>query len=101
MDVIIQSLGFKAGADLESFVREKLQKLDGKSDNIINAEVTLFIGSERDPNNNFCEIRLGVPGNDHFVKKGAATFELAIVDAVNTIQEQLVKAKAKMSDRRP
>ncbi len=101
MDVIIQSLGFKAGPDLEAFVREKVQKLGGKSDKIVNAEVTLFHGSERDPENQICEIRLGVPGNDLFVKKSAATFELAIVDSVNTIQEQLVKAKAKMNDRRP
>src|SRR5690606_5764303 len=101
MDVIIQSLGFKAGESLEGYVNEKLGKLDNMSDSIVRANVTLFKGPESEPENNVCEIRLEVPGNDHFVKKQSGTFEMAIVDAVDTLQSMLRKAKEKMVDRRP
>ena len=101
MDVIIQSLGFKAGESLEGYVNEKLGKLDNMSDSIVRANVTLFKGPESEPENNVCEIRLEVPGNDHFVKKQSGTFEMAIVDAVDTLQSMLRKAKEKMADRRP
>jgi putative sigma-54 modulation protein len=101
MDVIIQSLGFRAGPELEGYVKEKLQKVDDKADNIIRADVTLFIGSAGDPENHFCEIRLEIPGNDLFVKKNATTFELAVVDAVHTLQNVMRKTREKMSDHRP
>lgn len=101
MDVIIQSLGFKAGQDLESYVQEKVGKLADKSDSIIRAGVTLFLGPETDPERHFCEIRLEVPGNDLFVKKNGTSFEIAIVDAVHTLQNSLRKNKEKMNDHRP
>ena len=69
MDIIIQSVGFKASDALESFVREKVSKLDHMSDNIVRANVTFYEASKSNPENNICEIRLEVPGNDHFVKK--------------------------------
>ena len=48
MDIIIQSLGFTAGEQLETYTREKLEKLT-PSDNIIRANVTLFLGPDRQP----------------------------------------------------
>ena len=101
MDVIIQSLGFKAGEKLEGYVQEKVAKLETLSDNIIRANVTLFLGAEGAADNNVCEIRLEVPGNDHFVKKNADNFELAVVDAVDTLQNILRKTMEKQLDRRP
>jgi putative sigma-54 modulation protein len=101
MDVIIQSLGFKAGESLEGFVREKLSKIDHIAQNIVRADVTLFLGPDSDKDNNHCEIRLEVPGNDHFVKKNAETFEQAITQAVDTLQNVIRKVKDKQLDRRP
>ncbi len=97
MDIIIESPGFKAGTELENYVRETLSKL--KSDTIIRADVTLYVGSDGNPTNHFCEIRLEVPGNDHFVKKSADKFETAVHDATETLQEVLKKAKEKAIDR--
>jgi len=101
MDVIIQSLGFKAGENLEAYVQEKVAKLETLSNNIIRANVTLFLGADGVADNNVCEIRLEVPGNDHFVKKNADNFEQAIVEAVDTLQNMLRKSKEKQLDRRP
>jgi ribosome hibernation promoting factor len=94
MEIIIQSLGFTAGDNLEGFAREKLDKFDNEA-RIVRANVVLFMGSDSNPNKYYCEIRLEVPGNDHFVKKSSDSFEAAIIDAVNTLQHAMRKAKEK------
>lgn len=99
MDIIIQSLGFKASIDLEAFIQERLGKLT-PNDNIVRANVTLFQGSDNNPTNNYCEIRLEVPGNDHFVKKSSDVFEKSVVEAVDTLQKMLHKTKEKELSRR-
>lgn len=98
MDIIIQSLGFTAGEGLEAFVHEKLEKFNRES-NIIRANVILFIGSDGNPNKYCCEIRLEVPGNDHFVKKNSDSFEKAIVSAADTLHRTRRRGKDKMIDR--
>ena len=98
MDIIIQSLGFTAGEGLEKFVHEKLEKFN-KESTIIRANVTLFIGSDGNPNKYCCEIRLEVPGNDLFVKKNADSFEKAIVSASEALLRSRKRAKEKMIDR--
>ena len=102
MDIIIQSLGFKASDNLDAFVREKVGNLASHGDKIIRANVTMFKGSESDHENCFCEIRLEVPGNDLFVKKSGEDYEQAIVETVNTLQKTLGREKDKeLSSRRP
>jgi ribosome hibernation promoting factor len=98
MDIVIQSLGFTAGAELEDFIREKLEKFD-KQARIIRANVTLSIGSDSNPEKYYCEIRLEVPGKDHFVKRNSDTIEKVIVDAVDTIHSVMRKAKEKQIDK--
>jgi putative sigma-54 modulation protein len=98
MDVIIQSLGFKAGEELESYVTQKLEKLT-PDENIVRANVILFLGPDRATPNTYCEIRLEVPGNDLFVKEHSTGFEQAIDAAVNKLQGMLRKAKEKQVDQ--
>lgn len=94
MDIIIQSLGFRAGDGLEDFIREKLDKLLRELD-IIRANVTLYIGSGANPDRCYCEMRLEVPGNDIFVKRSSDSFEKAIVDTIHTLKRNVQKAKEK------
>jgi putative sigma-54 modulation protein len=98
MDIIIQSLGFKAGEDLESYIQEKLQKLT-PNDHIVRANVTLFLGPDRATPNTYCEIRLEVPGNDLFIKESSPEFEQSVDSAVNKLQGMLRKAKEKQVDQ--
>jgi putative sigma-54 modulation protein len=99
MDVIIQSLGFKAGEGLESYIREKLNKLS-PNDHIVRANVTLFFGADKNTPDTFCEIRLEVPGNDLFVKESAKDdFEQAVDSTVNKLQSMLRKTKEKQVDQ--
>ncbi len=95
MDIIIQSLGFKASAALEDFVREKMEKIEHHADNIIRANVTLFGGPDNEPENRYCEIRLEVRGQDPFVKKSAATYEQAVSAAVDALDMVMQKNKDK------
>ena len=99
MDVIIQSLGFKASNNLETYIKEKLEKLT-PNDHIIRANVTLYQGPDRATPNDYCEIRLEIPGNDHFVKESSPVFEQAIDEAVTKLQSMIRKAKEKEIDRR-
>jgi ribosome hibernation promoting factor len=97
MDVIIQSLGFKHSQNLESYINEKLDKLN-PSDHIIRANVTMFQGPDRTTPNDYCEIRLEVPGPDLFVKESSDHFEQAIDECINKLQSILRKQKDKMVD---
>jgi putative sigma-54 modulation protein len=98
MDVIIQSLGFKASDSLEAYIHEKLEKLK-PNDHIIRANVILFQGPDRNTPSDYCEIRLEVPGNDLFVKEHSAYFEQAVDETVNRLQGILRKQKEKQLDR--
>ena len=98
MDVIIQSLGFKAGEELEGYVREKLEKLS-PNNHIVRANVVLFLGPDKAIPNTYCEIRLEVPGNDHFIKESSPEFEQSIDSAVNKLQSMIRKTKEKQVDQ--
>src|SRR5215216_7938023 len=98
MDIIIQSLGFKAGDELEAYIREKLSKIN-PNDHIVRANVILFLGPDRATRNTYCEIRLEVPGPDLFVKESSPEFEQAVDSAVNKLQGMLRKAKEKQVDQ--
>ncbi len=98
MDIIIQSLGFRAGEKLEGFVREKVNTLKG--DRIVRANVTLFKGPESEQENDYCEIRLEVPGNDLFVKKNSAYFETSVSECVDVLTLKLKEEKDKRTNRK-
>ena len=97
MDIIIQSLGFTIGSELDSFIQDKLGTLKG--DKIIRANVTLFKGPASNPAADYCEIRLEVPGNDHFVKKHSAHFEVAVSECVEVLAQMMDKTKARVANR--
>lgn len=94
MDVIIQSIGFTAGAELEGYISEKLVKLNKLSDGIIRARVKLHEGQEA-TDNKICDIRLEVPGHDHLVSKPGNSYETAVLNAIDTLQVMLRRAKDK------
>ncbi len=98
MDIIIQHLGFETSETLDNFIREKVNAL--KSDKIVRANVTLYLASESNPDKQVCEIRLEVPGNDLFVKKGSVHFETSVSECVDIIQNKLKKQRDKNADRR-
>jgi len=91
MNIIVQSLHFKASAQLEQFVHKKLNRIFRLTDAVESVHVTLY--EDGNPGNQVCEIRLAVPGNDVFVKKNAATYEQAILQSVEAAQKIIRRRK--------
>jgi len=95
MNVIINSVHFKADKKLEAFITEKVNKLNTYFDGVINAEVKLKLDNNDSRQNKIVEMRLGVRGNDLYAIKEAKTFEEAADSAVEALRKQLVRYKSK------
>jgi ribosome-associated translation inhibitor RaiA len=98
--ITIQSVQFKASRNLEEFVMDKVSKLTEQNPFIIRADVTFFEGAAGNPKNQFCEIQLSVPGENHFVKKNSESYEKSLLDAVKTLQKLIRRDKTKGLTRR-
>jgi len=96
MNLIINSVHFKADKKLETYIKEKLDKLPTVFDGVIGAEVKLKVDNTDLPENKITEIRLMVKGNDLFVVKEAKTFEEATSRATEVLSRQLRKYKEKV-----
>ncbi len=95
MNLIINSVHFKADKKLESFVKDKLAKLPSVYEGVIGAEVKLKVDNNDVPENKIAEIRLMIKGNDLFVVKEAKTFEESVSMATDVLRRQLRKYKEK------
>ena len=95
MNVIIQSIKFKAGNSLETLIRTKVGKLFKKCKSILRADVILRQDGVGDLENKLCEIRLIVPGNDHIVKVNSDLYEKSVFKAVDVLEKVLRRNKAR------
>lgn len=93
MNITIQTLHFKADKELETFVRDKVSKLFDQSNKIIRAEISLFEGAKGETNKYYCEIRLVIPGYDHFAKKNSISYEQSVLDTIEALQTIISKVK--------
>ncbi len=100
MNIIIKSVDFKAGKALETFVKNKVSKLFRQCGSIIRANVILRKGESKSKENKLCEIRLVVPGYDHFVKKSTEEYYKSVSQSVDVLQEILRRNKTKLLTKR-
>ena len=100
MEIIINSVNFKTDTRLEEFVREKVSKLFNKSNQIIRANVILREVANRSRKNKLCEIRLMIPGNDHFVKKCTDVYEKSVLQSIEVLHKIMRRAKNKVIAKR-
>jgi ribosome-associated translation inhibitor RaiA len=94
-NLTFQSVHFKASPQLEDFVKDRISKLFEQDSSIIRADVTLFEGASGNPENQFCEILLSVPGENHFIKKNSDNYEKSIASVVASMQKLLRRKKTK------
>ena len=99
-NIVFQSVHFKASPQLEEFILDKVSKLFEQDSSVIRADVTLFEGASGNPKNQFCEIQLSVPGENHFIKKNSENYEKSILAAVTALQKVLRRKKTKTMIRR-
>jgi len=100
MEIIISTINFKTDTTLEKFVREKVSKLFKQCKTIIRANVILREGENGNLKNKLCEIRLIIPGYDHFVKKSTGVYEKSVSQAVEVLQKILRRNKSRVIARR-
>jgi len=100
MNIVIQSVNFRAGFALESFVKEKVNNLFKQSKNIENVSVILRREEKGKIENKSCEIRLPLAGNDPVVKKNSTNYEMAILEVVEVLQKLLRGRKSRMLMKR-
>ncbi len=98
--IVIQTVKFKASAQLEKFVKQKVAKLFEQDSSIIKIDITLFEGGAGNPNNQFCEIQISVPGENHFIKKNSESYEKSVLIAVSGLQKVLRRKKTKKITQR-
>ena len=96
MTIKINSVHFKADGELESFIKEKLQKMLSIYEGIIGSEVIMKLENTESRDNKMVEIRLIVRGYDLFAKKQAKSFEEATDQAMEALKKQLIKHKEKI-----
>ena len=96
MNVTINSVHFKADKKLETFIKDKLEKLQIFFEGVIGGEVILKLENSETRENKIAEVRLQIKGYDLFAKKEANTFEAAIDLASEALRKQLVKHKEKV-----
>ncbi len=100
MDIRLETPNFSPSEALQAFVNEKVGKLFSKNSDIVHADVTLTKEGNGSTELQICEIRLSVPGNDHFVKKESPAFEQSILEAVDTMQIVMQRQKTKEVNQR-
>ena len=97
MNIVIKSVNFKAGNNLKTFIREKIKKLFRHHNSIIPANVMLRKGESKNPENKLCEIRLVVPGYDHYVKKSSEEYYKSVSQSVDVLEEILRRNKTRVN----
>ena len=95
MNIAIQSVHFDATTQLKEFIEKKMSKLDKLSDQIVDAEVILKVVKPEVANNKEASIKLNIKNGELFANKIADTFEEAVVQGVEALEKQVLKAKEK------
>ncbi len=93
MKTTIQSVNFKASSSLKEFTNKKIKKLFIQNESIIRADVTLYEGEKKSTKNQYCEIRLVIKGNDHFIKKNSESLEKSISTSVDGLLKIMRRKK--------
>ena len=99
MNIMINSVKFKADSKLEKFVTDKVSKLERTFDNITSCDVILKVDKPETDNNKIAEIQLVLPGQTLFNSKQADSFEEAVLQAVDATKNQLSKYKEKFNKK--
>ena len=94
MEIKIQSVHFDATSQLQSFIENKVSKLEKYCDEIISAEVVLRVVKPETALNKEASIKILVPkADDIYSQKIADSFEEAIDNVVDALTKQLQKKK--------
>lgn len=96
MEATIKAIHFEISEKLVIFINKKIDKLCRRYESITDAEVTLTLVKPETAMNKEAGIKLTLPGKaDLFASKTADSFEEAVDLALDALERQLEKEKAK------
>lgn len=95
MELQIKAIHFEIADQLVAFVNKKIEKLNRRYEDIIDAEVTFTLVKPETACNKEAAVLLNVPGENLFASKTADTFEEALDLSLEAIEKQLEKRKGK------
>jgi putative sigma-54 modulation protein len=97
MNINFEYHAVKASNRLEILAADKLDKLLGKFDFVVRADVFLKTENTSQPDTGMiCGIRLSTPGPRLFAESSNGNFEASIAETVTELERQLNRRKAKM-----
>ena len=96
MEVIIQFVKMPTSETKETFVKDRLEKLEKKYDWIISADVFYKLENDTTGKGKICDIRLSVPGPRIFATSDENSWEAATDETIRDLEKQLKKRKATM-----
>lgn len=99
MKINIQGVGVSPRQELQDLINDKLTKLDRLSDRITEAKVILRVEKAETHDNKVMEVRLGLPGNDIFVKKQGDSFEELVQKTTDVLTRELKDWKDKVQGK--
>src|SRR5688572_24538999 len=86
-----------ASPRLEAFITEKLNKLEGKYDDIVVTDVYFKKENTSNPEEGkICTVRLSMPCTDVFAETSSASFEASVAKVITELRSQLQKRKEKL-----
>lgn len=93
MQTTIQFVGTRQIDTVEELAQNKLDKLAGKFNQIIRADVFFKEEKGSGGKGKICDIRLSVPGPRIHATSNEASFEAAVAETINDLERQLKKRK--------
>ena len=96
MNINIKAVKFHASEQLESFINEKVSKLEKHFPDCLGAEVTLKVDKPSTENNKVVDLKLMIKGYDLFASKQVDSFEEGVLQSVDAIKAQIAKYKEKL-----
>ncbi len=95
MELQIKAIHFEIADKLVAFVNKKIEKLNRRYEDIIDAEVTFTLVKPETACNKEAAVLINVPGENLFASKTADTFEEALDLVLEALEKQLEKRKGK------
>ena len=93
MTVSIQYVGVDVSETLSAFTEEKLEKLFGKYEFLINATVYFKQEGSDHEAGKICNIELSLPGPRIFATSNEHNFEVSVRETISDLERQLKKRK--------
>ena len=96
MNIIFQSINYKADSKLKDFAKKKINKMNLFYKKITNVFVSTKVENSSSRLNKHAELKIGIPGSSIIVKKTSTSFEQAIKIAVVSVKRIIKKKKEKI-----